>query len=49
MDIAIKFNVAESHVSVWYKNITDVLGMKIIYGYNRKVLKVLEEKEKDDL
>lgn len=49
MDIAMQFNVAESHVSVWYRDITDVLGMKIIYGHKRKVLKVLEKKKKDDL
>ena len=42
IEIAMKFNVAESHISVWYKYITDVLGMKIVYGYDRKVLKVLE-------
>lgn len=47
MEIAMKFNVAESHISLWYKNVTDVLGMKIIYGYKRKVLKILEKK--DDL
>lgn len=47
MEIAMKFNVAESHISIWYKYITDVLGMKIIYGYNRKVLKVLEKEQGD--
>jgi transcription initiation factor TFIIIB Brf1 subunit/transcription initiation factor TFIIB len=45
MEIAMTFNISESHISQWYKDITDVLGMKIIYGYNRKVLKVLEEKD----
>jgi transcription initiation factor TFIIIB Brf1 subunit/transcription initiation factor TFIIB len=43
MDIAIKFNISESNVSIWYKDITDTLGMKIIYGDDKKVLKVLEE------
>ena len=43
MDIATKFNVLETNVSVWYKEITDMLGMKIIYGFDKKVLKVLEE------
>ena len=47
MEIANKFNIAESHISIWYKDITNVLGMKIIYGYNKKVLKILEEQ--DDL
>lgn len=47
MEIAMKFNISETHVSTWYKDIIDVLGMKIIYGYKRKVLKVLEEQ--DDL
>lgn len=42
IDIAMKFNISESHVSTWYKYITNVLGMKIIYGYNKKVLKILE-------
>lgn len=43
MDIAAKFNISEPNVSVWYKEITNVLGMKIIYGFDQKVLKVLEE------
>lgn len=45
MDISMKFNVSGSNVSVWYKDITDTLGMKIIYGDDRKVLKVLEEQD----
>lgn len=45
MEIAMKFNISETHVSTWYKDIIDVLGMKIIYGYKRKVLKVLEEQD----
>jgi transcription initiation factor TFIIIB Brf1 subunit/transcription initiation factor TFIIB len=47
MDIAMKFNVSETNIGIWYKNITNVLGMKIIYGDDKKVLKVLEEQ--DDL
>lgn len=47
MEIAMKFNISESHISLWYKDITDVLGMKIIYGYKRKVLKILDKQ--DDL
>lgn len=43
MDIAEKFNVLEPSVSVWCKEIMDVVGMKIIYGFDKKVLKVLEE------
>ena len=42
MDIAMKLNVSESNISIWYKDITDTLGMKIIYGKDRKVLKVIE-------
>lgn len=45
MDISMKFNVSGSNVSVWHKDITDTLGMKIIYGDDRKVLKVLEEQD----
>ncbi len=41
MEIANKFNISESHISVWYKEITDVLGMKIIW-HKRKLLKILE-------
>ena len=44
MDIAMAFDISESNISVWYKNITSVIGLKIIYGCNRKVLKVLEIK-----
>lgn len=47
MDIAMKFNVSETNISTWYRDITNVLGMKIIYGDDKKVLKVLEEQ--DDL
>lgn len=47
IDIAMKFNVSESHISIWYKDITNILGMKIIYGFDRKVLRIIEEK--DDL
>ena len=51
MDIAMKLNVSESNVSIWYKDITDTLGMKIIYGEDRKVLRVIEEHddEHDDI
>jgi DNA-binding transcriptional regulator YiaG len=44
IDIAMKFNVSESHISVWYKDITDTLGIKIVYGFDRKVLRIIEEK-----
>jgi len=47
IDIAMKFNVSESHISVWYKDIINVLNIKIVYGFDRKVLRIIEEK--DDL
>ena len=47
MDIAMKFNVSESNISIWFKDITNTLGMKIIYGKDRKVLKVIEGYDDD--
>ena len=48
MEIAMKFNISESNISVWYKDITETLGMKIIYGKDRKVLRVIEEEDEED-
>jgi transcription initiation factor TFIIIB Brf1 subunit/transcription initiation factor TFIIB len=44
MDISITFKVSESSISNCHRDIMDVLGMKIIYGENRKVLKVIEKR-----
>ena len=45
ISIAMVFNVSESNISLWYKDITETLGMKIIYGKDRKVLRVIEEQD----
>ena len=45
MEIGIKFDVPESYISKYYNDIKNMLGMKIICGFDGKTLKVLEEKD----
>lgn len=45
MSIAMVLNVSESSVSIWYVDIINTLGMKIIYGDDRKVLRVIEKQD----
>lgn len=45
MDISTVFNVAEPVISAWHRDILDALGMKIIYGENRRVLKIIERQD----